>query len=60
MTKSLQKSQLKRSNILRKITVEGNVDKGQDVIVCYETAALKKWKGFESQMGIWTKIYGQI
>ena len=60
MTRSLQKNQLKRSNILRKIKIEGNVDKGRDIIVCHETAALKKWEGFESQMGIWTKIYGQI
>ena len=60
MTKSLQKSQLKRSNILRKITVEGNVDKGQDVIVCYETAALKKWEGFKSQMGYGLKFTGRF
>ncbi len=47
-TRSLQKNQLKRNNILRKIKVEGDVDKGRDAIVCYKTATLKKWKGFES------------
>jgi hypothetical protein len=59
MTTSLQKSQLKRSNILKKIRVEGEVDEGQKVIVGYETATLI-WKGFESQVAIWTKIYGRI
>jgi len=59
MTTSLQKNQLKRSNILKKIKVEGEVDEGQKVIVGYETATLK-WKGFESQMVIWTKICGRI
>jgi hypothetical protein len=53
MTASLQKSQLKRSNILKKIKVEGEVDKGQEVIVRCETATLK-WKGFESRIAIWT------
>ena len=59
MTKSLQKSQLKRSNIQRKIKVESNMDERQEVIVCCKTATLK-WKGFESRMAIWTKIYGRI
>jgi hypothetical protein len=59
MTTSLQKSQLKRSNILKKIKVEGEVDEGQKVIVGYETGTLK-WKGFKSQMMIWTKIYGRV
>ena len=59
MTPSLQESQLKRNNILKKIRVEGKVDEGQKVVVRYETASLK-WKGFESQMVIWTKIYGGI
>ena len=59
MTTSLQKSQLKRSNIQRNIKVEGNMDERQEVIVCYGTATLK-WKGFESRMAIWTKIYGRI
>jgi len=59
MTTSLQKGQPKRSNILKKIKVEGEVDEGQKVIVRYETATLK-WKGFESQMVIWTKIYERI
>ena len=59
MATSLQKGQPKRSNILKKIKVEGEVDEGQKVIVRYETATLK-WKGFESQMVIWTKIYERI
>jgi hypothetical protein len=29
------------------------------VIVRYETATLQ-WKGFESRMAIWNKIYGQV
>jgi hypothetical protein len=59
MTKSLQKSQLKRSNILKKIRVEGNVDESREVIVCCKTATLK-WKGFESRMSIWNKIYQRV
>jgi hypothetical protein len=59
MTRSLQKNQLKRSNILKKIKVEGEVDGGQEVMVCCKTGNLK-WKGFESQMAIWTKICGRI
>ena len=59
MTTSLQSSQLKRSNILKKIKVEGDVGEGQKVIVRYETATLK-WKGFESQMAIWTKVYERV
>jgi hypothetical protein len=59
MTKSLQKSQLKRGNILEKIKVEGNLDEGQKVIIRYETATLK-WKGFESRMAIWNKIYERV
>ena len=56
MTTSLQKSRLKRSNILKKIKVEGNVDERQEVMVCCKAAAVK-WKGFESQMVIWRKMY---
>jgi hypothetical protein len=56
MTTSLQKSRLKPSNILKKIKVEGNMDERQEVMVCCKTAALK-WKGFESQMVIWRKMY---
>jgi hypothetical protein len=59
MTKSLQRSQPKRSNILKKIKVEGNVGEGQKVIVRYETATLR-WKGFESRMAIWNKIYERV
>ena len=59
MTKSLQESQLKQSNILKKIKVEGNVDEGQEVMVCCKTATLK-WKGFESRMAIWNKIYQRV
>jgi hypothetical protein len=59
MTTSLQKSRLKPSNILRKIKVEGNMDERREVIVCCKTAALK-WKGFESRMAIWNKIYERV
>jgi hypothetical protein len=59
MTASLQKSQLKRANILKKIKVEGEVDEGREVIVCCETGTLK-WKGFESQMAKWTKTCERI
>ena len=59
MTTSLQKVQSKRSNVLEKVKVEGKVDEGKDVIVRCETTTLK-WKGFESQMVIWTKIYERI
>ena len=59
MKTSLQKSQLKRSNSLEKIKVEGNVGEGQKVIVRYETATLQ-WKGFESHMAIWNKIYERV
>ena len=59
MTTSLQKVQSKRSIVLEKVKVEGKVDEGKDVIVRRETTTLK-WKGFESQMVIWTKIYERI
>jgi len=38
---------------MKKIKVKGNVDKGREVIVRYETATLKKWKGFEDQIAMW-------
>ena len=59
MTKSLQRSGPKQSNILKKIKVEDNVDERREVIVCCKTATLK-WKGFESQMAIWTKVYERV
>jgi hypothetical protein len=59
MRTSLQKSQLKRGSILKKIKVEGNVDERQEVMVCCKTAALR-WKGFESRMAIWNKIYERV
>ena len=59
MRTSLQRSQPKRSNILKKIKIEGNVGEGQKVIVRYETATLR-WKGFESRMAIWNKIYERV
>jgi hypothetical protein len=59
MTTSFQKSHLKRSNLLEKIKVEGNLDGGQKVIVRFETSTLK-WKGFESRMAIWNKIYERV
>jgi hypothetical protein len=60
MATSLQKSQLKRSNILKKIKVESEVDEGREVIVSCETTTFLKWKGFESQMMIWTKICERV
>jgi len=59
MTTSLQKSQLRQNNILRKIKVEGNVGEGQKVIVRCEVATLR-WRGFESRMAIWNKIYERV
>jgi hypothetical protein len=59
MATSLQKTQPKRNNMLGKIKVEGNVDERQEVIVCCKTAPLK-WKGFESQMAMWTKFYERV
>ena len=56
MTTSLQQDQLKRSNIPKNIQVEGNVDERREVMVCCKAATLK-WKGFESRMAIWNKIY---
>ena len=48
--------QRKWRSVLEKIKVEGEVDEGQEVILRCETATLK-WKGFESLMVIWTKVY---
>jgi len=56
MTTSFKKGQPKRSNVPGEIKVQGEVDGVQKVIVRCETAALK-WKGFESQMVIWRKMY---
>ena len=60
MATSLQKSQLKPSNILKKIKVESEVDEKREVIVRCETTTFLKWKGFESQMMISTKICERI
>ena len=60
MARSLQKSQLKPSNILKQVKVEGEVDEGREVIVRCETTTFLKLKGFESQMMIWTKICERI
>jgi hypothetical protein len=59
MITSMQKSQPKQDNLQRKIKVQGEVDVEQRVIVRCDTATLK-WRGFKSQMAIWTKIYGEI
>jgi hypothetical protein len=56
MATSLRKRQPKRSNDPGKIKVQGEADAVQKVIVRCETAALK-WKGVESQMVIWRKMY---
>ena len=48
-------------SFLKKIIAEGDLDEGREVIVRHETAtAIVKWKGFESQMVIWSKIYRRI
>ena len=54
-----RKNEVERCSVLKKIKVEGEVDEGRQVIVRYETATLK-WKGFESQIVILTKIYGRV
>ena len=59
MAKSLEKSQLKRNNILEKIKVEGNMDERREVMIRYETTTLR-WKGFESRIAIWNKIYERV
>jgi hypothetical protein len=59
MTTPLEKSQLKRGPLLGKIKVEGNMDERREIIVCCKTATLK-WKGFESRMAIWNKIYERV
>ena len=59
MRTSTQKSHLKRNNILGKIKIEGNVGERRDIMVCCKTAALR-WKGFESRMAIWNKIYERV
>jgi hypothetical protein len=59
MRTSMQESHLKRSNILKKINVEGNVAERREVMVCCKTATLR-WKGFESRMAIWNKIYERV
>jgi len=56
MITSLQKSQLKRSNILKKIKVGGNVDEGREVILRRATATVK-CEGFKSLMVLWAKVY---
>ncbi len=40
---------------MKKIKVKGILDKGREVIVRYETAAIRRWKGVESQMAMWAK-----
>ncbi len=59
MEKLLQRSQLKRNDILEKIKVEGNLDERREVMVRCKVATLK-WKGFESRMAIWNKIYERV
>jgi len=45
---------------MKTIKVKGNADKRMEVIVRYETATLKKWKGFESQMAMSAKRYARV
>ena len=60
MRTSVERCQLKRNNILEKIKkVEGNVDERREVIVCCKAGTLR-WKGFESRMAIWNKIYERV
>jgi len=55
----LRKNEVEVSSVLERIEVEGEVDKGREVIVHCETGPLK-WKGFESLMILWTKTYERI
>jgi len=59
LTKSVALEVTMVISFLKKIKVQGEVDEGREVIVRYETATLK-WKGFESQIVILTKIYGRV
>jgi hypothetical protein len=59
MITSLRKSQLKRSNFLKKIKVEGEVDEKREVIVRRLTATIE-CEGFKSLMVLWAKVYGPI
>jgi len=54
-----RKNEVEGGSVLKKIKVEGEVDEGREVIVRYQTATLK-WKGFESYLVMWTKIYQRI
>jgi hypothetical protein len=54
---ALRKNEVKGSSVLKKITVESNVDEGRDVIVRRATV---KWEGFQSFMVPWTKLYGRV
>jgi hypothetical protein len=54
-----RKSEAKGSCVLKNIRVEGKVNEGHEVLVrCH--AAPFKWKGFESYMVMWTKLYGRV
>ena len=59
MLKSLQKSQLRRRNVLKTIKVEDHVRERWEVVVRCKPATLR-WKGFESRMAIWNKIYERV
>jgi hypothetical protein len=59
MITSLRKSQLKRSNFLKKIKVEGEVDEKREVIVRRLTATIE-CEGFKSLMVLWAKVYRPI
>jgi hypothetical protein len=59
MVVASRKNEVEERNVLGKIKVEGEQNEGQEVIVRHETAPLK-WKGFESYLVMWTKIYQRI
>ena len=59
MVIALRKGEVKGSCVLKKIRVEGKVDEGHEVLVRCHTASFK-WKGFESYMVMWTKLYGRV
>jgi len=59
MVMASRKNEVEGRSVVKNTKVEGKVDEGHKVIVGYETATLK-WKGFKSQMVIWTKIYEWI
>ncbi len=59
MIVTTRKNEAGGSNVLKKISVEGKVDGGQEVIVRPATASLE-CKGFKSFMVLWGKVYERV